>query len=270
MTAAGYQRMLATPAGGTNYVGKGSARPAWADDHTRAEGSVCGEYSTSYIVHPLAPRRLYTEVPDAKIILFLRNPIDRAYSQFTMQKRAGAERELSFEEVVNMEIEEYPPVREAFRECFSAGDGECEAVRCFPRMAFQRHSKSGSTYLMRNELDLKNFFFTSYVGRSVYDDMVERWLTVFPREQVKIVQSERFFDEPVAVMTEVCQWLGLSPFDWANAGVLSERWGGGASNAFDPGSYDKLAEETRRDLRRFFRPYNERLFYIIGEEFDWE
>lgn len=48
---------------------------------------IAGEYSTSYVLHPLAPRRMYREIPHMKLILLLRNPIDRAYSHFTMTAR---------------------------------------------------------------------------------------------------------------------------------------------------------------------------------------
>jgi hypothetical protein len=41
-----------------------------------------GDESPGYIKHPLAPKRAYSEVPNAKIIICLRNPIERAYSQW--------------------------------------------------------------------------------------------------------------------------------------------------------------------------------------------
>ncbi|KAB1192752.1 hypothetical protein GJR96_04570 [Haloferax sp. MBLA0076] len=43
---------------------------------------VIGEESPGYIKHPLAPQRAADLIPDAKIVLCVRNPMDRAYSQW--------------------------------------------------------------------------------------------------------------------------------------------------------------------------------------------
>ena len=46
-----------------------------------------GEASPGYICHPASPKRIYDALPDIKIILILRNPIDRAYSQYWDNRR---------------------------------------------------------------------------------------------------------------------------------------------------------------------------------------
>jgi hypothetical protein len=43
---------------------------------------VCGEASPGYICHPQAPARIKKYLPDVKMILTVRNPIERAYSQY--------------------------------------------------------------------------------------------------------------------------------------------------------------------------------------------
>jgi hypothetical protein len=42
----------------------------------------CGEASPGYICHPLAPARIKEYLPNVKLILTVRNPIERAYSQY--------------------------------------------------------------------------------------------------------------------------------------------------------------------------------------------
>ena len=44
------------------------------------EGHICGEWSPGYLRHPLAIRHLASAAPDAKLLLILRNPIDRFVS----------------------------------------------------------------------------------------------------------------------------------------------------------------------------------------------
>ena len=47
----------------------------------RKQDIVTGEASPYYIFHPHAPKRAFEIVPQVKLIVMLRNPVDRAYSQ---------------------------------------------------------------------------------------------------------------------------------------------------------------------------------------------
>ena len=55
-----------------------------------------GEVSNSYLYCPGTAARIRAELPDAKIVMILRNPIERLYSQFLMNVKLGkiAERDL--------------------------------------------------------------------------------------------------------------------------------------------------------------------------------
>jgi hypothetical protein len=48
-----------------------------------------GEKSNSYLDDPAAARRVYTMLPHAKLIMQLRNPVERAYSDYCMLYRRG-------------------------------------------------------------------------------------------------------------------------------------------------------------------------------------
>lgn len=63
-----------------------------------------GEASTSYLYAANAPREIQQFREGAKIIMVLRNPVDRAYSQYWNQVRDGVE-PLSFEEALDAEPE---------------------------------------------------------------------------------------------------------------------------------------------------------------------
>ena len=55
-----------------------------------AEGrKAVGEASTSYLFCPSTAARLAETFPDARIVMILRNPIDRAYSHYLMNLRLG-------------------------------------------------------------------------------------------------------------------------------------------------------------------------------------
>src|SRR3546814_11645017 len=48
-----------------------------------------GEKSADYLAHPDAPARLAAVLPRARLVVQLRNPVDRAYSDYKMLFRRG-------------------------------------------------------------------------------------------------------------------------------------------------------------------------------------
>jgi hypothetical protein len=52
-------------------------------------GLLRGEKSADYLAHPLAPARLAEVLPNAPLVVQLRNPVERAYSDYKMLYRRG-------------------------------------------------------------------------------------------------------------------------------------------------------------------------------------
>ena len=63
-----------------------------------------GEASPGYICHPQAPERIHRLVPEAKLIVTVRNPIDRAYSQYWDNRRSLSE-SMTFPEAIETTLE---------------------------------------------------------------------------------------------------------------------------------------------------------------------
>ena len=71
-------------------------------------------------------------------------------------------------------------------------------------------------------------------------------------------------------LQEISAFLGLPFHDFAKEEILQQTWGGGPSNRYEnPHAYEPLQNKTREMLEEFFAPYNQRLFNLIGESFDW-
>ena len=64
-----------------------------------------GEASASYLYSPKAPALIKRSIPDARLIAILRNPADRAYSNFLHCVRAGRESIVDFAEALRVEEE---------------------------------------------------------------------------------------------------------------------------------------------------------------------
>jgi Sulfotransferase family len=137
-----------------------------------------GEASPYYLFHPLAAQRLAREVPGARIIVSLRDPVERAYSHYKERVRHGAE-PLSFEEALDAE-----PARLS---------GEAERIVREPGYRSTAHEDH------------------SYLAQGRYLDMLPRWFGLFPREQFHIVVSEDFYADPDRVVNGAWSFLGVPP-----------------------------------------------------------
>jgi hypothetical protein len=140
---------------------------------------IIGDKTPYYIFHPLVPQRVYSLYPDVKIIMILRNPIDRAYSQYWMNIRSQQE-DLSFEEAINAEESRLAGEEELF----------------FKDEYYLSH---------------KHRYF-SYLARGAYVTQIKRWLDFFPREQMLILKNEDLKKHPDEVMKSIFAFLGLSDY----------------------------------------------------------
>lgn len=65
-------------------------------------GSICGEKSTNYLESPTAARRIAKDLPGAKLIFILRDPVERAWSNYLWSWMNGVESE-TFERALELE-----------------------------------------------------------------------------------------------------------------------------------------------------------------------
>jgi hypothetical protein len=72
--------------------------------HTRPDHLLLGEATPIYAYWHDAPRRIWQYNPAMKLIVVLRNPIDRAYSHWNMERQRGKE-SLSFGEAIRREAD---------------------------------------------------------------------------------------------------------------------------------------------------------------------
>lgn len=145
---------------------------------TRIHGRyLCGEATPYYLFHPEVPRRVRRLLPEAKFLILLRNPIDRAYSHYYHAVTRGHET-CSFEEAIERE-----PSRMA---------GELEMLT------------RDESYISEPHVKL------SYFSRGCYIDQLRRWLEHFPMEAFFIASAEEFSENPQAVCGSIERFLGLS------------------------------------------------------------
>src|SRR3954447_1356946 len=126
-------------------------------ERRHGHGFVCGESTPYYLFHPAVPKRVASLLPDVRLIAVLRNPVDRAYSAYQLQRAIGTE-PLSFEDAIAAEDERLA--------------GEEERLLADPAYRSPAH---------------RHF---SYQARGRYAEQLERWFARFPRERFLILSSD--------------------------------------------------------------------------------
>jgi hypothetical protein len=173
-------------------------------------------------------------IPEARLIALLRNPVERTYSDYQQGVRKGHENQ-TFEEVIEREIGRPP-----------GGDEE-----------IFEHKDSVN-------VPARNY---GYLSKSIYVDQLMRWSEFFPREQMLVLKSEDFFDNPQETLETVFSFLGLPEWELQALQTRKERKKRDKRNV---GGYEGgMVPETRRRLEEYFEPHNQRLYDFLGTDFGW-
>jgi sulfotransferase family protein len=167
--------------------------PAWYRAHFHAikrAGEVTGESSPYYLYHPLVPARVAEDLPESKLIVIFRNPIDRTHSHYNHEYALGHET-LQFEDAIEREAERL--------------DGEEERIAVDPDYRSFPHQHH------------------SYIARSLYADQLERWFSCFDRDRFLILSAEDLFERPRELVAASQQFLGLEPVSLRDATARNAR-----------------------------------------------
>lgn len=179
--------------------------------------------STNTFESTEAPKRILKDNPSAKVIFILRNPVERAYSHYKMSHKRGWDL-ASFEKALELE--------EARIE-----DGKKQSV-----------NYSGHNYAFQR---------LGYKSRGLYVNYLKNWYKEFPKENILVVSSERFFANPQQVFDSICEFLWIETAVKVNFDKMNE------------GSGEKMDTKTRESLQNYFKPYNEELFTLLNTRYDW-
>ncbi|XP_064602186.1 carbohydrate sulfotransferase 15-like [Liolophura sinensis] len=238
---AGYnieQHPTVSPDTGTVYhkmiTGEGSMSTFWDNDHWWA--MVGNENTTEPRV--LNPDYVHHVLPNAKLILILRNPTTRMYSDY-----------LYFRKDDKMPVDFHGDVVKAI--------GVYE--NCF-RQASIRSCAYNATVKSIAKVRLR-------VG--MYSVFMKDWLRVFPREQFFIIRTEEYADNPRDVLQELYKFLGLGMLSDSHITKILSKKKANTRRVKDKLLGDMLPE-TRVLLNNFYRSFNEELVTLLrDDQFLW-
>ena len=128
-----------------------------------------------YIYNPLVIKRIIEKFPNSKIIANLRNPIDRAYSNFNQGIQDNNDTKTTFEELVVKELD----------------------------------------IIKNNKLDLNNMstlvdnFYELLLARGLYQMQLTPWYNSFPQNKILITSSEELSNNTNNVLKQIFNFLDV-------------------------------------------------------------
>ncbi|MGB0652824.1 MAG: sulfotransferase [Thermoplasmatota archaeon] len=162
------------------YRGNFPLAATMAARRRRAGGAFTGEESVSYLYNRTAAPRVAKDLPDARLIALLRDPVRRTYSHHQMELRWGRD-DRSFDEAMQGALA-------AFEEAGTDPD-RVRALEGQAAYDFQ------------------------YIGRSVYAPQLAHWYDHVDRERLLVLRAEDFFEDTRGVLQSVHDHLGIPRHD---------------------------------------------------------
>jgi hypothetical protein len=205
---------------------------------------ITGEGSPSYIRHPLAPNRIKTCCPQAKIIVALRDPTARFESSW-----------------IGLHDRDMPPLGRMT--CSQAWDtSRSQWDECLMKQQSNNNNNDNPTPEMTCSLQLHE----NFVVRSIYSYQLRRWLALgYNSTNFLAVQSEHLFTHREHTMQRVASFLNLRPYSENEMTSFTHTFEG-SSHMKESVAHD--CDAVKDKMNTFFRPYNEDLFTLLQNQLE--
>lgn len=143
-----------------------------------AQGEQTFEATPYYLFHPSVPGRVATVLPEARFVVVLRDPVERAFSHYLHTRRTGDE----------------PLTLPAALDAEPARMDEAARVGVDTR---------------RGHTLLRTY---SYVSRGRYAEQLRRWGRHVDRERILVLRTEDLAADPGGEFERLTGFLGLAPW----------------------------------------------------------
>lgn len=201
---------------------------------TRGRRPLVFEATPDYLYWADVPARVARTLPGRRFVALLRDPVERAFSDYHSYVRAGREVR-SFDEVVASELAVLAERGPGPAGVGSGGVGSGGA---------------GSGEITRR---------AKILSMGLYADQLEAWYRHVDPGAILVLASEDLFADEVAALATITEFLGLPPHDDhrcrpANVG----------------GHTASMGAATRARLVDLYAPHNHRLATLLGRDLRWQ
>ena len=197
------------------------------------EHQITIEKTPAYFTDPEVPERVYRMNSSIRLLLVLREPVERTLSDY-----------LQITEGKIAKNKEYLPFKEH---------------------VFEKDGSINKSY--------------KGITRSLYHKHLRRWLSFFNFNQIYVINSEELIHNPASVTSKVENFLGLAHeikpshfyFNKTKGFYCVKTETQQKCLAESKGrKHPTLDPDVVYRLKRFFKPHNQKLYKMLGTEFDWD
>ena len=140
---------------------------------------ISGEFTSTYMYHPFVPKRIFDLIPNIKLIVILRNPVDKVYSAFSQQFQFK-EFTSSFEDYIESELK---------------------------RIKITENEPDLKTF---NE-DFESIAVPNILRHGIYHTYLKKWLELFSKKQIYVVDSKDLHDNTQETLDNIFKFLEIPP-----------------------------------------------------------
>tara|TARA_B100000686_G_C16677301_1_gene909866 strand:+ start:39 stop:959 length:921 start_codon:yes stop_codon:yes gene_type:complete len=150
---------------------------------------VTGEYTSTYMYNRNVPKRISKLLPNVKLIIILRNPVDKAYSTYSQQYSFN-EFSSSFEDTIQAEFK------------------RMELCKLQPELYSQNPNFDSNVI-------------TSIIRHGIYSEYLEIWTKFFPKNQILIIDSEELKNSTQETVNKVFDFLNVFQYKVDNLSKIN-------------------------------------------------
>jgi len=170
--------------------------------------------------------RIKEHYPDIKLIIFLRHPVARAYSQYN-----------HIRDLSDPKSNKYNPDDRMFVE-------------------------NNLTFRQILERDLKKKDYQDYqtiLQKGFYDEQLKYILKLFPKKNIKVVISERFKKSPIITTNSMCRFLGVGPIEKTKIKIRNDLHKRSYPNQISKNDYDFLLRLYKPHMEKLYKMFKKRV-----------
>ena len=247
------------------------------------------EKTPTYFNHPKIPSRIRLAVPWSKIVLILRDPIDRLYSHYKMTVKTNfGLRKYSLEDFIYHELKamkRFNMTTASLMEPVNVTEGNDDTDKSIPVIAdhyqmpknvpydhaiLDPEKWNPKTQAIINKPDSSKLSFHNLVRRGLYSIQLRWWLNFYSIDRdLLVINYDDLLKDTRSVFERVCDFAGIPlPYDTArNQTPADVGIDFGRKNRADKDKDERpLKNETRRFLSEFYAPYTAELQELLGPE----
>ncbi|MEP7171396.1 MAG: sulfotransferase domain-containing protein [Bacteroidota bacterium] len=209
------------------------------------------EATPNYVYNKQSAERIYNYQPGIKLILLLRNPVDRAYSSWNMYR--------NFFENKNIP---------AMLSQSPIGEGGFYIYKYLfeNRSSFPSFKECIDYEIKRTESE--DFFEEepSFIRRGIYYLQLKNYLKYFPENQLLIFGFKELAENRLEMLFKIEDFLNIEHFDFSSAKNVIDKI---VVTKQKIRYAEKIDESIRSELNDYYQKWNDKLCELIGKQLKW-